>query len=480
VADRLERVRADARTMADSPLLLLSLVSTAAASISVMVLLFSVHPLLTVLPVASLVRVYASTRSQRRFQDAAERTTPPARTSRRLAELAAAPSHGVEIRVFGMARFLLLRFDRARGELERERAAAARRSSLSEVGAGLMYGLVYAGAVIFAVRLASDGAATPGQVAMVLTLAPTVNAVTVSLSAGAGQVAGMLRAFGRLRWLQDYAKAARTRTGTAQAPTAIRENITLNSVGFHYTDSSDSAALRDISLTLPAGSTVALVGENGAGKSTLVKLLTKLYEPSEGRIEVDGVDLASIEPPSWRARCSAAFQDFVRFEFTAGEAIGIGGGERREDRQAIRAAAERGDAAVVLDRLPHGLDQQLGKEWTGGTELSGGQWQRLAVARAFMREEPLLLILDEPTAALDPEAEHALFERFAAASRSASSRRGGITVLVSHRFATVRMADLIVVMADGRIVESGSHQELMRRGGHYAELFELQAGAYRG
>jgi ATP-binding cassette subfamily B protein len=228
--------------------------------------------------------------------------------------------------------------------------------------------------------------------------------------------------------------------------------------------------LKGIDLKLPAGSTVALVGENGAGKTTLVKLLARLYDPTTGRILIDGTDLREIEPHSWRQRISAGFQDFVKYELAAREVVGIGEVQRMTEEHAIEAALVRGDAQPVVAALPNGLDTQLGKKFSGGVDISGGQWQRLALARAFMRDRPLLLLLDEPTAALDPEAEHTLFERFAEASRVAARQTGGITVLVSHRFSTVRMADLIVVLVDGQIAESGTHDELVARGGRYAEL----------
>jgi ATP-binding cassette subfamily B protein len=222
-----------------------------------------------------------------------------------------------------------------------------------------------------------------------------------------------------------------------------------------------------------------LVGENGAGKTTLVKLLARMYDPTTGRILVDGVDLATIAPDAWRSQLSAGFQDFVKFELTVRDVVGIGDVERSSEEDAVRAAIARGDAESVVGGLPRGLDTQLGKKFTDGVELSGGQWQRLALARAFMRERPLLLLLDEPTAALDPEAEHRLYEQYAAAAKIAAAETGGITVLVSHRFSTVRMADLIVVMHNGRVEEVGTHEQLLATAGRYAELFELQARAYR-
>jgi ATP-binding cassette subfamily B protein len=204
-----------------------------------------------------------------------------------------------------------------------------------------------------------------------------------------------------------------------------------------------------------------------------------MYPPTAGTITVDGVDLARIRHDSWRDRLAGAFQDFFRFEFRAQRSVGLGDAPRMEDRPAVTTAVGRAGATDVVDHLTAGLDTQLGPTWDGGVEVSFGQWQKLALARGFMRDEPLLLVLDEPTAALDAETEHALFERYAVASRGEAPVNGRITILVSHRFSTVRMADLIVVLDGARVVEVGTHDALMARGGHYADLFTIQAAAYR-
>jgi ATP-binding cassette subfamily B protein len=235
--------------------------------------------------------------------------------------------------------------------------------------------------------------------------------------------------------------------------------------------------LDDVTLDLPAGSVVAIAGENGAGKTTLVKLLTRMYEPTSGAILVDGVNLSRIRAAEWRAAAAGAFQDFFRFEFTARESVGTGDVGRIAEDAAVRAGIARAGAEDVVARLASGLDTQLGPTWPGGVDASFGQWQKLALARGFMRDQPLLLVLDEPTAALDAETEHALFERYAAAARSAAAN-GRITILVSHRFSTLRMADLIVVLDGARVVEAGTHDALMARKGRYAELYGIQASAY--
>jgi ATP-binding cassette subfamily B protein len=237
--------------------------------------------------------------------------------------------------------------------------------------------------------------------------------------------------------------------------------------------------LEDVSLRLPAGAVVALVGENGAGKTTLVKLLAKLYEPSSGSIDVDGTPLARIPASEWRERLAGAFQDFFRFELRTRRTVGVGDLPRLDVEPAVVSALDRAGASDMVAQLKAGLDTQLGRAWPDGVDVSFGQWQKLALARGFMRDEPLLLVLDEPTAALDAETEHALFERYAQAARAGAASVGRITLLVSHRFSTVRMADLIVVIDGARVVEVGAHQELVEKGGQYAELYAIQAAAYR-
>jgi ATP-binding cassette subfamily B protein len=284
----------------------------------------------------------------------------------------------------------------------------------------------------------------------------------------------------RLAWLEDYA-ASLVASADLPVPADIRRGIRLEHVSFAYPGTS-RLVLDDVSLELPAGSVVAVVGENGAGKSTLVKLLAKLYEPSSGSILVDATPLARVPAEAWRSRVAGAFQDFFRFEFRARHTVGIGDVVRLDEEPAVVAAVDRAGAGDVVSRLASGLDTQLGPTWPGGVEVSFGQWQKLALARGFMRADPLLLVLDEPTAALDAETEHALFERYAAAARShGNGRRGGgrITLLVSHRFSTVRMADLIVVLDGARLVELGTHEALLARGGPYSELYNIQAAAYR-
>src|SRR6185295_11775064 len=242
----------------------------------------------------------------------------------------------------------------------------------------------------------------------------------------------------------------------APVPERLTDRIRFEHVSFTY-PGTDRRVLDDVNLDLKAGSVVAVVGENGAGKTTLVKLICRLYQPTSGRILVDGTELARMPVDAWRSRLSGAFQDFFKFEFQARHSVGVGDIPRLDDEEAVRVAVDRAGAADVVDRFSDGLATQLGPTWPGGVEVSFGQWQTLALARGFMRDHPLLLVLDEPTAALDAETEHALFERYAAAAHQDAN--GRITILVSHRFSTVRMADLIVVLDGARLVEAGTHED---------------------
>src|SRR5262249_4111781 len=242
-------------------------------------------------------------------------------------------------------------------------------------------------------------------------------------------------------------------------------------VGFRY-PGQERFALRDISLFVPRGQSLALVGHNGAGKTTLIKLLTRLYEPSEGRIVLDGRDLRDWDADVLRRRIGVIFQDFNQYQLQLRENVGVGSVEHLDDVERIRRATERGGADELVTALTEGLETPLGRWFQNGAELSGGQWQKVALSRAFMREQADILVLDEPTAALDAEAEHAVFTRFR------SLAQGRTTILISARFPTVRMADRIVVIEGGRIIEEGTHQDLVAAGGRYAHLFSLQAQGY--
>jgi len=442
-------------------------------------LLVSIHPLLLLMPAFGLATLWSEERAQRIQQRTSEVTAERGRTLRYLFDLATDAQAGKELRVFGLSGEIVGRYEQLWREIDRERRRAGLQAVLLTAPGWLLFTIGYAGAIVVAVWLAVYGQTSVGAVLMTLTLAAEVHRYVGTATYLFSWLLGALAAVGRLLWLMDYAASARKVSGDPQpVPGRLDRGIRLEHVSFCY-PGAGTEVLGDVNLDLPAGSTVALVGENGAGKTTLVKLLCGLYQPTSGRITVDDVELHRFDVATWRAQTAAAFQDFARFELLARETVGVGDLARIEDPAAVGIALRRAGAEELPAALANGLETQLGKDWEGGVELSGGQWQKLALGRALLREQPLLLILDEPTASLDAQTEHALFERYAEATHRSAAASGAITILVSHRFSTMRMADLIVVLDHGRVTEVGSHRELLARRGLYAELYELQAGQYR-
>jgi ATP-binding cassette subfamily B protein len=436
-------------------------------------LLMSIHPVLALLVVFALPTVISSSWRPGVERETEEQNATHQRLADHLFRTATTPAPGKDVRVTGIGPDLVAS---RRREWERWYApiAAARWTSAAwHAAAWAVFGAAYVGAVLL---VASGLHGSVGDVLLILAAGARLSSY---IGATVGEI-GFLRGIWldgsrRLVWLEDYA-ASFDADADLPVPSRLVDGIRLEGMSFAYAGS-DKLALDNIDLDLPAGRVIAVVGENGAGKSTLVKLIAKLYEPTAGRILLDGQPLNRMPAEAWRDRIAGAFQDFFRFEFQARHSVGLGDLPRLDDEPAVAAAVVRAGADDVVDRLEDGLDTQLGSTWPGGAEISFGQWQKLALARGFMRDQPLLLVLDEPTAALDAETEHALFERYAAAARDSTD--GRITILVSHRFSTVRMADLIVVLDGARLVETGTHDELMALGGQYAELYRIQAAAYR-
>lgn len=439
-------------------------------------LLVSIHPALALLAVFALPTVLTSTWRPAVERAAYERGGPASRLARHFFQLATTAAPGKEVRVTRIG-------GRVAGERREawERwygpiAAARWGSAVWHTLAWALFGSAWVGAVAF---VAMGLRASAGDVLLVLAAGARLSAY---IGATVGEI-GFLRGIWmdgsrRLAWLEDYA-ASLAADADLPVPARLQEGIHLDCVSFAY-PGTERLVLEDVTLDLPAGAVVAIVGENGAGKTTLVKLLAKLYEPTSGTILIDGQPLTRMPADTWRERLAGAFQDFFRFELPARQSVGVGDVPRLDEQPAVARAVERAGAEDVVARWPAGLDTQLGPTWPGGVDVSFGQWQKLALARGFMRDHPLLLVLDEPTAALDAETEHALFERYAAAARrDTTAADGRITILVSHRFSTVRMADLIVVLDGAHLVEVGTHEDLMARRGPYSELYGIQAAAYR-
>jgi len=450
-------------------------------AISAIVLLASIQPLLALVVFAAIPGAVLSVRSYQRSISLLESQAEDNRVLRHLFDLSTQPGPAKELRLYALADEVLERRRQLFNRLERARILNAIRATAAASLAWALFAACYCLALGATVQLARDGHASIGAVVLVLSIGMQLSGQLNELAFHVSWFVHTHRAVGRLLWFREYAddvKAALAPTRPLPVPGHLTDGIRFEGISFTY-PGTRRPVLESIDLDLPAGTSVAIVGENGAGKTTLVKLLTRLYEPTAGRILVDGMDLRRFDVAEWRARTSAGFQDFGRFEFIARESIGIGDLTAAESESSLQSALTRAAASQLPSELPNGLLTQLGREFDGGIDLSVGQWQKVALARAMMRPSPLLLILDEPTASLDAPTEHTLFEQFSAASRDVAAETGAITILVSHRFSTVRMADLILVIGDGKIIESGTHDGLIHAGGVYAELYDLQAAAYR-
>lgn len=402
--------------------------------------------------------------------------SPEARRLNYLEYVLANDDHAKEVKLFGLGPLLLGRF-KALGEkfYEEDRRLAVQRSGwaygLSLIGTGAFYGC-YA----FMVLGAAAGRLSLGELTLYVAAFRQGQQAFQSILSALG---GMYEHNLYMSNLFQYLRIETSQTGASPPapPARIDEGgssergIRFEGVGFQY-PGQPRWALRDINLFIPSGQSLALVGNNGAGKTTFIKLLTRLYEPTEGRILLDGKDIREWDPARLRGRIGVVFQDFNQYQLKLRENVGLGSVEHLEDDPRIARAVQSGGAKGVVEALTGGLETQLGRWFKEGAELSGGQWQKIALARAFMREEADILVLDEPTAALDAEAEHAVFERFRALAQ------GRTTIVISHRFPTVRMADRILVLEGGQIVEEGTHGELVARGERYAHLFALQAAGY--
>lgn len=397
--------------------------------------------------------------------------TPERRQLEYLRQMGASVETAKEVKIFNLNRFFIERFRTLSDKFyQANRRLAARRAAWGTVLAALGtlgYYVAYAYIAWRTVR----GDFSIGDLTFLAGSFRRLRQLLESLLTGFSQVAGQALYLDDLYSFFEIEPEIRSKPGALPVPAPIRRGFVFEGVGFRY-EGSERWALRGLSFELHAGEVLALVGENGAGKTTLVKLLARLYDPDEGRILLDGRDLRDYDLDDLRANIGVIFQDFVRYHLTAAENIGVGQIDAMGDRARIERAARKGMADEVVAGLPRGYDQVIGRRFKDGVDLSGGQWQKIAIARAYMRDAQVM-ILDEPTAALDARSEYEVFERFKELSDNKTA------VLISHRFSSVRMADRILVLADGKVEASGTHAELMAQGGGYAELFELQAAGYR-
>ena len=402
--------------------------------------------------------------------------TPERRELDYLRQTGASDETAKEVKIFGLSHFLITRFRELSDDFYRQNKTLV----LRRAGWGALFAAIgaagYYGAYVYIIARTVAGQISLGQLTFLAGSFARLRSLLEGILSRFSSVAD-----GAL-YLQDFfdffalrPRVVRQQVATGQValpfPRPIRQGFTFENVGFQYKNGG-KWAIRNLSFRLEAGEKLALVGENGAGKTTLVKLLARLYDPSEGRILLDGHDLREYDPAELRQEIGVIFQDFVRFQLSAGQNLAVGRIEERQNQPRIETAAHQSLADTVIAKLPGGYDQMIGRRFNGGVDLSGGEWQKIALGRAYMRDAQLL-ILDEPTAALDARAEYEVFQRFKELTQ------GKTAVLISHRFSTVRMADRILVIENGQFVELGSHEELLANGGRYAELFQLQAAGYR-
>ncbi|OUJ73132.1 ABC transporter ATP-binding protein [Hymenobacter crusticola] len=472
--DKLERAR---RQTLSRTVLMAQVLSQAQDFITMALLavgLVAFNPwLLLLLLIAVIPAFWGESHFNERSYSLVHSWTPERRELDYLRQTGASDETAKEIKIFGLSDFLIDRFRTLSDQFyQQNKSLVVRRASWGTFFAAIGATGYYA-AYVYIITDAVRGQISVGQLTFLASSFRQMRSLLEGILSRFSSVAeGAL-------YLQDFfdffhmqPRIARDETRPVRPfPRPIRQGFTFDNVGFKY-NNAEKWAIRHLNFTLEAGEKLALVGENGAGKTTLVKLLSRLYDPTEGRILLDGYDLREYDPAELRQEIGVIFQDFVRFQLTAGQNLAVGRIEEKTNQARIQSAAAQSLADTVVKKLPGGYEQMIGRRFAGGVDLSGGEWQKIALGRAYMRDAQLL-ILDEPTAALDARAEHEVFQRFA------DLTAGKTAVLISHRFSTVRMADRILVIEHGEFVEIGSHAELLARGGRYAELFQLQAAGYR-
>jgi ATP-binding cassette subfamily B protein len=466
--NRLQRVQSGLQQPLNMVYGVSGLISALVGVVGVSAALIAIEPLLIPLVLTVLFPAWlAASRRSSAFWRFFWRMTPSDRERNYVGSLLSGRDEAKEVRAFGLGRLLLERWNRLFDHRLKELRSVARRQLLFTLMSTAAIGLLLGGVVLLVAFLASTGRVSLAEAGVAIAGIAVIGARL----AGAGWSVSTLSEAGF--YLDDFSEFLRL---AQEPPAAIRatpsgfKQITAAEISFTY-PSSDQPALIDVSLHIEAGEVVALVGENGSGKSTLAKVLAGLYRPTVGKVDWDGIDIASVDQTEFSRKVAVIFQDFLRYHLSASDNIGLGRYDAAGDRASIVAAAEQAGADGFIDKLSEGYDTLLGPEFLGGIDLSVGQWQRMALARAFFRNAPFV-ILDEPTAALDAKAEHELFEKIR------TLLKGRTVLLISHRFSSVRTADRIYVLHEGHVVEDGTHHELVEAGGRYAEMFNLQAAAY--
>ncbi|MFG2012761.1 ATP-binding cassette domain-containing protein [Micromonospora sp. NPDC048868] len=479
VLDRLEVLRQERVHLSEGADAFALVLGAAVRAVVTAVVLAMLNPVMLLAPLLAIPALVASRRGHRRRGAAVAAAAADARLAQHLFQTGSAVSSGKELRLTGAADEVRARYERVAAAADAPVTRTVWRNVLPTALAGAFFAVGYLGALQLVLRQYTASHTSLGEVVLTLSLVTWISLQVAQAVAFLGFLQETVDASRNLLAFEDYVAGAVGAVGGRQEPPErLVTGMRLEGVSFQY-PGGERPALRNVTLDLPAGSVVAVVGANGAGKSTLIKLLSGLLEPAEGRVLADDVDLALTRPGSWYTRTSACFQDFVRFEFTAALSVGLGSLPHRDDHDRVATAVRDGAAEQVMASLPQGPATPLGRSFADGAELSGGQWQRIALARGRMRQTPCLLVLDEPTAAIDPLAEDEILSRYIAAARATVERTNGITLFASHRMSTARAADLIIVIADGEVVEVGDHATLTERpDGIYRDLYDRQARAY--
>ncbi|CAN7287220.1 ABC transporter ATP-binding protein [Devosia sp. LjRoot16] len=470
--DRLERARrqASSRSTVISQVFGQAQAMITAAALAAGLFLYA--PLLIgLLALALIPAVWGEFRFNRLAYWISHNRSPERRQLEYLRQIGASADSAKEIKLFGLGEFLSGRFKGLSDQILIENRNLSIKRALQTGLLASISTLTYYAAYAYIVWRTLHGEFSIGTLVFLSGSFSQLNGYLQQILIGFTQIAGQSLYLDDLFSFFEIKPTILDPKHPKPFPLPVKQGLVFENVGFRY-PGSENWAVRNLSFAVPAGETLALVGENGAGKTTIVKLMTRLYDPDEGRITLDGIDLKEFATADLRTHIGVIFQDFLRYSFTASDNIGVGRIEVAADRERIVSAAEQSLADPVIRKLPEGYDQMLGRTFLKGQDLSGGEWQKIAIARAYMRNAEII-ILDEPTAALDARAEAEVFTRFK------NLAEGTTAVLISHRFSTVRMADRIVVLADGKVEEQGTHAELMANGGRYAELFELQAQGYR-